>query len=148
MALLALDSNGLWCLAGALIPGPQMVVITPTQRVVLYFFPSFLETAFPNYITCVCLAIKAASHHFVALLYSKTCNWCSLLCLAATECSLPDKAFEEWYSDLVGMLLELFCPKAESDCVIWGTLPVSAQEISLSIKLHNCDIFSEDSFSC
>ena len=102
MALLALDSNGLWCLAGALIPDPQMVVITPTQRIVLYFFPSYLETAFPNYIICVCLAIKAASHHFVALLYSKTRNWCSLLCLAAIECSLLDKAFEEWYSDLGG----------------------------------------------
>lgn len=50
----------------------------------------------------LCLAIKAARHHFVALLYSKTCNWCSLLCLAAIECSLLDKAFVGWYSDFDG----------------------------------------------
>lgn len=55
---------------------------------------------FPNYIICVCLAIKAARHHFVAFLYSKSLNGRSLLCLVAVECSLLDEAFVECYSDL------------------------------------------------
>lgn len=119
-----------------------MVVITPTQKTALYFFPSYSETAFPNYIICVCLAIKAGRHHFVALLYSKTCNWCSLLCWAAKKCSLLDKAFVQWCSDFVGLLLGVVLPKGKaSDCVIWGTFPGSAQEMSLSVS-HTTVIYS------
>lgn len=99
------------------------------------FFPFYLETAFPNYIICVCLAIKAARHHFVVLLESKTCNWCSLFCPAAVECSLLDQAFVEGFSDFGGGAGGRVLPKGKgSDCVIWGTLPGCAQEISQSIN--------------
>lgn len=97
----------------------------------------------------LCLAIKAARHHFVALLYSKTCNWYSLLCLAAKECSLLDKG-------ICTVVLRL-CEVAVGSC--------SAQGQSVRLcdlrdpfwlcpgnifkhKLHDCDIFSQDSFSC
>lgn len=111
------------------------------------FFLSYLETAFPNYIICVCLAIKAARHHFVAFLYSKIYNWCSLLCLSAIECSLLDKEFVEWCSEYGGGVLRNCSTQGQnsrlcdlSDCC-WLCLRNIFKQ-----RLHNCTAFNQDFF--
>lgn len=70
-----------------------MVVITQSQRLVLYFPPSRLEAALLNYIICLCLAVKAARHHL--LLCSIANHADNAPTLRAIEYSLQDEEVAE-----------------------------------------------------
>lgn len=128
-------------------PCPQMVVITPTQKTALYFFPSYSETAFPNYIICVCLAIKVGRHHFAALPIAK----CAIDALYFAGLQ---KNVHCWirhlYNDaqtLWGCCWELFCPRAKNQTVSSEGPSWLCLGNVFKCKPHDCDIFSQDSSS-